>query len=144
MLSRAISPKKQGAGLVSEMDDYEASMRESDARSIQFGDIRSIQPKSPHKIARGHKLRVYEKSKQSITISNMNNEELQDEIERNFSPIDTHKGFGVRFGIAKRGKNIKSGLLHSNTQGSNKNASPLMKSQGVNFHLETNYADQFH
>ena len=33
------------------------------------------------------------------------------EFERNFSPINSHKTFGVRIGVGNKGKNVRGGLM---------------------------------
>jgi hypothetical protein len=53
-------------------------------------------PHSPHKLNRGNKLRRYEESKQSVNLQN--NQDMQ-ELQRNFSPINSQKTFGIRIGL---------------------------------------------
>lgn len=51
-------------------------------------------PESPHKLNRGNKFNRYEDSK------NRNNEDME-ELQRNFSPINSQKTFGVRMGLSR-------------------------------------------
>ena len=91
-------------GLGSEFDEFIDPRKESELASITQSDMKSNVPTSPHKIVRGHKLRRYEESKQSVTISNMHNDEHYKEFERNFSPINSQKTFGVRIGVGNKSK----------------------------------------
>lgn len=70
--------------------------------SLNQGNFLSRQglnpPHSPHKLNRGNKLRRYEESKQSV-----NQQDMQ-ELQRNFSPINSQKTFGIRIGLTNQKK----------------------------------------
>lgn len=60
-------------------------------------------PKSPHKMNRINKLRIYEdKSLKSIGDSQA---DMKAELERNFSPINSQKAFGLRIGGIQKANN---------------------------------------
>lgn len=75
-------------------------------------------PHSPHKLNRGNKLRRYEEQK-SINISNQ--KDMQ-ELQRNFSPINSQKTFGVRIGLA----NTKKSQIPTNGDSPSNNRQPMM------------------
>jgi hypothetical protein len=60
-------------------------------------------PHSPHKLNRGNKMRRYEEAKNASI--NMSNQKDFEELQRNFSPINSQKTFGVRIGL----QNTKKG-----------------------------------
>jgi hypothetical protein len=127
IISGVNSPLKNGLG--SDIDDFGDGRRESELASISHCDFKSNAPKSPHKIVRGHKLRRYEESKQSVTISNMYNDEHYKEFERNFSPINSQKTFGVRIGVGNKGKQAAAGTLLTANLRNQTGVSPTEKSR---------------
>lgn len=114
--------------MTGEFEDFATAGREYELQSISQCDFKGA-PKSPHKIVRGHKLRRYEESKQSVTISNMYNDEHFKEFERNFSPINSQKTFGVRIGVGNKGKQAAGGALLSGNLRNQIGASPTEKSR---------------
>lgn len=130
IISGVHSPLKNGLG--SEIDDLDAVRKESELASITQSDFKSHAPKSPHKIVRGHKLRRYEESKQSVTISNMYNDEHYKEFERNFSPINSQKTFGVRIGVGNKGKQVAGATLLTANLRNQMGVSPTEKSRDFN------------
>ena len=85
-------------GMGSEVSDLDFPNYHDLASNSNYNEqFSSTAPKSPHKIVRGHKLRRYDDSKQSVTISSqIGNEGNFTELERQFSPINSQKTFGVR------------------------------------------------
>ena len=56
--------------MASEFDDLDFTNYNDVASKSNYNDqMSNTAPKSPHKIVRGHKLRRYDDSKQSVTIS---------------------------------------------------------------------------
>ena len=57
----------------SDMGDFADAVKDFGQMSLTQSDFRNVgsAPKSPHKINRNNKLRRYEESKQSVTLSNI-------------------------------------------------------------------------